>query len=188
LYLAQTVYFMSEENYNAQKVEYNRTIQATVAASMGGVTSDRVTDIVVGAATSISPRRTGVRGGGGVASHAGPTVDQCSLKYTVRVTDPVLTFDVLRDQLASAAATGQMDNDLRHYATVYGAANLNNGTFAEPQVSNAAVMRGASSQLTGAQIAGLVVGIVLCIALLITLVVFVLHVKKGPQPRQEPQV
>jgi len=177
---------MSEDNYNAQKVEYNRTIQATVAASMDGVTPDRVTDIVVG--PTISSRSTGVRGRGGVSSHSGTAVDQCSLKYTVRVTDPVLTFDVLRDQLASAAATGQMDNDLRHYATVYGAANLNNGTFAEPQVSNTAVMRAGSGQLTGAQIAGLVVGIVLCIALLITLVVFVLHVKKGPQPREEPQV
>jgi len=184
---------MTEENYNAQKIEYNRTIQATVAASMDGVTPDRVTDIVVGAA-STSSRSTGVRGGrdsggGGVSSHAGPAVDQCSLKYTVRVTDPMLTFDALRDQLFSAAATGKMDSDLHHYAAMHGAANLNNGTFAEPHVSNAAVMRGASGQLTGAQIAGLVIGVVLCVALLATLVMFVLYQKRSTQSAaSEPQV
>lgn len=169
---------MSEANYNAQKVEYNRTIQATVAASMDGVTPDRVTDIVVGAA-SASTRSNGVRGSANLRQIN--AVDQCSLKYSVRVNDPVLTFEALRDQLSSAAAAGQMDTDLRHYASVFGAANLNNGTFAAPQVTNAAVMRPNSEKLTGAEIAGLVIGVVLFVALLATLVMFVVHTKKASE-------
>ena len=173
---------MEYDNYVAQQVQYNLTIQNTVAASMQGVTPDRVTDIVVGR-NALAARS---RSAGGVSAHAGTiATDQiCDLKYTVKVYDPVLTVEALRTQLVEAASTGQMDNDLRSYATIMGVANLVNGTFSAPLVVNAVPQRAASSQLTGAMIAGLVIGVILFIAMLIILIVFIVRVRDSEEVKQ----
>lgn len=161
---------MEYDNYVAQKVLYNMTIQNTVAAAMDGVTPDRVTNIEVGRSALVGARSA-------VSSHAGviATNQICDLKYTVKVYDPVLTVDALRTQLVQAATSGQMDNDLRSNALSMGITELVNGTFSAPLLVNALPQRAASSQLTGAMIAGLVIGVILCLALIATLIFFVVR-------------
>ena len=165
---------MTYDNYVAQQVQYNLTIQNTVAASMDGVTPDRVTNIVVGqvpAARAASRLQS--------AASAAVTDQQVNLKYTVKVYDPVLTVEGLRNQLVRNAASGAMDADLHHYAMTMGVTNLVNGTFSAPLVTSPAVARVASSQLTGAMIAGLVIGVILFLGLLIVLVLFIVKRSDG---------
>mmetsp|Transcript_25901 Transcript_25901/g.44469 ORF Transcript_25901/g.44469 Transcript_25901/m.44469 type:complete len:88 (+) Transcript_25901:266-529(+) len=59
-----------------------------------------------------------------------------------------------------------MDTSFRFYATVFNA-SFNNGSFAEPLVTNAAVQRASSERLTGVMIALVVVGVLLGLALLV---------------------
>jgi len=154
---------MTVESYNAQRATYNLTIQSTVAASMAGVSPEKVTNIVVGAAADVPVRVGSFRGS--PTAHAGGAVAQsCSIAYTVTVNDPLLTFEALRDQLVESAASGQMDAHLHHYADVFGVSGLVNGTFTAPQVTNAAP-HVPSEQMTGAQIAGIVVGAVMGVVL-----------------------
>lgn len=152
---------MEYDKYVAQQLEYNMTIQNTVAASMDGVTPEHVTDIEVGRSSLASARAAVGPIAGGIAT------DQiCDLKYTVVVYDPALTVDALRTQLIDAAVTGQMDNDLRSYAQSMGLTDLVNATFSAPLLVSALPQRGASTQMTGVMIACLVIGVVLLLALL----------------------
>ena len=184
---------MTKANYDAQKAEYNRTIQYTVAASMDGVTPDRVTDIDVQLSTSArtSSRTSGqgsVRGASGVESHAGAVNDACALSYKVKVYDPLLSYEDIRAQIVEAASSGRMDEDLHFFAAQFNATQLHNGTFSLPQVSNGLPQRATSSQLTGAQIAGLVIGVLLFVALLVVLCVFATREKNAwvPPPQNVP--
>lgn len=155
LAVEQTVYFMAADEYFAQQVAYNTTIQNTVAASMEGVVPERVTDIFVEEIPEGSER-----------SYA--AVKTCFLAYKVTVHDPLLSYEVLREQLMQAAATGKMDNDLRHYAEMFGLPELANGTFSVPLIANTVSQRSAKKKLTGAQIACLIIGIFMFFALLAT--------------------
>jgi hypothetical protein len=166
------VYFMSAEEYFAQQAAYNLTIQHTVAASMEGVEPGQVTPIVVKAIASPSARS--MRAQISATTTAAVVVKTCSLAYKVTVYDPVKPIEELKRQLVHAAATGKMDEDLRHYAAVFGATQLENGTFTEPLFTDTAVQRSASEKLTGAQIACLIIGIFLFLALLVTCVLFVM--------------
>lgn len=182
----QIVYFMTYDNYNAQKAEYNRTIQYTVAASKDGVTPDRVTDIDVQLA-HVSARQQ--QGQGHVRGHAGTSAnDVCALRYTVKVYDPLVPYDTLRAQIIDAASTGRMDVSLHHYAAMFNASNLNNGTFSLPQVASGDPVRASSSQLTGAEIAGLVIGIIMFVAMVATLVLFVMRNRKRNEQPEEDSV
>lgn len=141
---------MTVDTYMTQKAQYNRTIQHTVAAAMDGVTPDRVTDILV---SSSSSTRAGKEGGASQEPepHAGGAGGSaCSLRYTVRVFDPLLSLQALRTQLAAVAASGKMADDLQHFAGQFGASSIQNGTFSAPQVTNAAAGGGEDEgALTG---------------------------------------
>jgi hypothetical protein len=169
---------MTLDNYNAQKAAYNLTIQHTVADAMDGVTPERVTNILV------TPTATGSAHRGLFSiSTAAASVEAVFLAYTVEVHDPTLSFDELKAQLIEAASSGAMDEDLHNYAAVYGAENLANGTFSAPTVQQVRAQRSSSSKLTGAQITGLVIGIVLCLVLLATAVAFCLAARKRNDER-----
>ena len=133
-----------------------------MADAVDGATPERVTDIVVeeeeedGGRTSV---RTGVR--------RSATARPVLLKYKVTVTDPLYTAAQLRAELVQAAQEGKMDVNLRFYAAQFGAAGLNNATLAVPQVTNAAEQRDSSEQLTGVEIALLVIGVVMAMCLVV---------------------
>ena len=146
---------MAADQYFAQQAAYNTTIQNTVAASMEGVVPDRVTDIFVEEIPEGSER-----------SYA--AVKTCFLAYKVTVHDPLLSYEVLREQLMQAAATGEMDDDLHHYAEMFGLPELANVTFSVPLIANTVSQRSAKKMLTGAQIACLIIGIFMFFALLAT--------------------
>lgn len=151
---------MTKAEYDAQKAAYNLTVQYTVSEAVPGATPERVTDIVV------EEEEEEGRISASVAP-AAASVPSVFLKYKITVFDPVLTVEKLRTQLVQAAQEGKMDADLRVYAAQFGATGLDNCTFALPQVTSAAMQRDASAQLTGVQIALLVIGVFVGIALII---------------------
>ncbi len=69
-----------------------------------------------------------------------------------------------------------MDANLQVMVAIFGLTNLANGTFFMPLLSTAGEGHTSSSQLTGVQIAGLVIGVVLFVTLLIVLVQFAVAV------------
>lgn len=109
-----------------------------------------------------------------LASRLRPAVtgDACFLTNKVTVKDPVLTFQALKTQLDEAVAQNTMDEHLHYFAAVFGATKLENATFVFSQVQNVREGRAASSQLTGAQIAGVVIGVLFAIALFVVAVCF----------------
>jgi hypothetical protein len=156
---------MAAEDYFAQQVAYNLTIQHTVAASMDGVTPDQVTDIIVTATEAIEAQRRPRR-------LTAADVDACFLSYTVSVHDPLLSFEELREQVIEAATSGAMDESLRMYAAEFGAENLANGTFSAPRVRNAADTDDESNLPTDAATTAMVICIIVGVCLIVALALY----------------
>jgi hypothetical protein len=153
LMFLQTVSGVAAADYDDAQAAYNLTIQHTLAASMDGVSPDAVTDIVVTDAARSAVQRD--EHPPALASAA----DSCRLSYTITVHDPLLTYDVLRDQLIEAASSGAMDENLHKYATEFGADDLADCTCGTPEVRNAADKeRSDKNKLRAGGIAGLVIG------------------------------
>ncbi len=140
------MYFINKADYDAQKVQCNLTIQHTVATELDGVVPDRVTDIVV--EEEEEERRGNMRA---------PRPNPVSLKYKVRVFDPVLSAEVLTAQLIAKVKSGDMDHTFRAFAVMFNATRLENCTFAEPRISVLNEARHGDPATPG-EIAGVVVG------------------------------
>ena len=153
---------MTVANYNAQKVLYNLTLQHTIASTLDGVIPERVTNIVVAAAAV-------TRQSGKLRALAGPVTeaDAVSLKYTVTVRDPLMHLSTLKEQLETAVASKAMDENLRTTATEFGVLNLVNGTFSAPLVTNPNASSDDSNKLSTGAIAGIIIGGILVLALII---------------------
>jgi len=145
----QEVYFIKKADYDMQKVQCNLTIQHAVANALDGVVPQRVADIVV--EEEEEERRGNMRA---LATTLTPRV---LLKYKVTVYDPVLSAEVLSQQLITKVKSGDMDNTFRAFAVMFNASSLQNGTFAEPKIT---VLNEAynGDPATSGEIAGLVVG------------------------------
>ena len=89
-----------------------------------------------------------------------------TVTYKLKVYDATHTVEKLRNKLMQSTADGTMDTNFRHYAVMFNVTSMNNGSFAEPLVTSAAVQRDSSEQLTGVMIALVVVGVLLGLALL----------------------
>ena len=154
----QDVYFINKADYDAQKVQCNLTIQQTVADAVDGVIPERVTDIVV--EEEEEGRRRNMRA---LATTVLPP--PVSLKYKVTVFDPVLSAEVLINQLVSKVKSGDMDQAFHAFAVIFNATGLENCTFAEPRVT---VLNEAynGDPATSSEIAGIVVGSFLFLVLL----------------------
>lgn len=175
---------MTTADFDAQKAACNSTIQHTIADIVDGVTPERVTDIVI---------EEEEEEGGRIAHHQGvPTaanvapVTSVRLKYKITVNDPFLTMIALRAQLVQAALDGTMDARLRVNAAQFGATSLNNGTFAVPQVTNAAVQRDSSEKLTGVMIALLVIGVILALVVFVVTYLYA-HREKPARAIAQPK-
>ena len=173
---------MTKADYDAQQAVANRTIQYTVADTIDlpGVVPERVTDIIV--------EEEEEEEGGRISSRADIfAVSPVLLKYKIAVFDPTLNVELLRSGLMKAAQEGKMDMSLRFYAAQFGASSLRNGTFGEPQVTSVAAQGSDSSELfTGVQIALVVIGVCVGLALLAAMVWFALsHKQKQALPLPE---
>lgn len=177
-YFLQNLNNVTAADCNAQQAACNQTIQHTVADSTNGVVPDRVTDIVVEEEEEEEGR---IAYHNGVAVYATST-KSARLKYKITVFDPELTVEKLRSRLTQAARDGSMNAGFRKYAAQFGATRLMNATLALPRVTNAAVQRDTSAQLTGVQVALLVIGVVVALAVMVTLVV-VLNKKQTQSAR-----
>ena len=141
---------MTMEAYQTQKVQCNLTIQHTVAASMNGVMPERVTEIEVKEASGSKS--------GNMRALATPSIPlPVLLKYKVTVYDPVLSAEVLTQQLIAKVQSGEMDNAFRTFAVMFNATRLENGTFTEPSVT---VLNKVDHEdaITNGELAGVVIG------------------------------
>jgi hypothetical protein len=96
-----------------------------------GVSPNQVNGINLG--SFITGQGHGAIRGYAILSRA--TVEECLLQYSVTLPEPLLSFELLREQLVDAAASGTMEQQLRHFASVYGAAGLLNSTVGPPRVA-----------------------------------------------------
>lgn len=172
---AQRIYGITAAEYLTHKTVCNLTIQHTVASVMG-VVPQQVAGIVIVEEMDEPVKASELRS----AAHtsAARTVSSCSLSYKVTADEPYVLFEVLKERLMDAVATGQMEKSLSHYAAVFNVSQLANSTFGIPLVTNAATERPAQKRLTGPQIAGLVLGCFLFFALLATFVLFLQQQKQ----------
>eukprot|EP01034_Spumella_vulgaris_P012553 gene12553-15979_t len=141
---------MTMDAYTAQKVQCNLTIQHTVAASLEGVLPERVTEIEV-------EETEAARFGNMRALATSVIPPPVSLKYKVTVFDPVLSAEVLTEQLITKVKSGDMDQAFRAFAVMFNATRLENGTFTEPKIT---VLNEAynGDPATSGEIAGIVLG------------------------------
>lgn len=143
---------------------------------MTGITPDRVTNIVV--VEEVEEEEEGRVG----ASFYATAANSIRLKYKVTVFDPLVTVQSMRAQMVQAVQEGRMNAALRTYAAQFGATGLNNATFGEPQITSAAVQRGSTSQLTGVQIALLVIGVVMSVVIGAAVWIGVHQQRASPSP------
>jgi len=146
------VYFINKADYDAQKVQCNLTIQHTVANELDGVVPDRVTDIGV-----VEEEEEERRGNMRALAAASGSLLPVSLRYKVTVFDPVLSAEVLTQQLIAKVKSGDMDQTFRAFAVMFNATRLENCTFAEPKIT---VLNEAyhGDPANSGEIAGVVVG------------------------------
>ena len=144
---------MTTDAYTAQKVQCNLTIQHTVADAVDGVIPERVTDIMV--EEEEEGRRRNMRSITEAAAVASRYF--VSLKYKVRVFDPLLSAEILTAQLITKVKSGDVDVAFRAFAMQFNATRLENCTFAVPRIT---VLNEAynGDPITSDEIAGVVVG------------------------------
>lgn len=150
--------------YSAQQTAYNLTIQHTVADVVNGATPERVTDIIIEEEEEEEGGR--IDAWQFFSSIKTRNVGSARLKYSITVTDPLYTSEILRLELEQAAQDGRMDASLRHFASQFGATGLNNVTFGVPLVTSENSEKGGNStSLKAWQIALIAAGggvLVLC--------------------------
>ena len=142
--------------YDAQQTAYNLTIQHTVADVVNGATPERVTDIVIEEEEEEEGGRIGALPF--FSSIKTRNVGSARLKYSITVTDPLYTTEILRLELEQAAQDGRMDASLRHFASQFGATGLNNVTFGVPRVTSENSDKGGNTSLKVWQIALIAAG------------------------------
>jgi len=176
---------INKADYDAQKAACNLTIQHTVANANNdlNIVPIRVMEIVLEEEEE-EGGRSSFRNGRVFSALAASSV---LLKYKIIVKDPLLTVETLRAGLMEASSSGRMDRDLHFFTTQFGATVLANVTLSLPQVTNAAVPRDSSSQLTGVMIALLVIGIVMALGVLGTMAVWFGLLSLPRKPTSVPQ-
>lgn len=149
---------MNKADYDAQKAQCNLTIQHAVAATVPGGTPERVTDIVV--EEEEEERKGNMR-----AFAASGPLRPVSLKYKVTVFDPLLSAEVITQQLIDKARSGDLANAFRSFALVFNATSMQNCTLSEPKIT---VLNEAhyNDPANRGEIAGIVVGGFLFVAIL----------------------
>mmetsp|Transcript_20320 Transcript_20320/g.34010 ORF Transcript_20320/g.34010 Transcript_20320/m.34010 type:complete len:335 (+) Transcript_20320:71-1075(+) len=163
---------LTEAEYQQDLVANNQSVQEAVSSVMNETSPSDITNIET---EDISDRRLRSNGRK-LASSA------VRLTYLVFVRDDAVTYDSLTNQLKVGTEDGSLDAALKFFAQANGATQLValNATFGEPTTENSFSEGDASDDLTGAQIAGLLVGIFLLIALIALIVMFATSSPESP--------
>ena len=176
----QALLNVTKAEYDEHLAASNLTIQHTVADAVDGLIPERVTDIVVE-----EEEEEGGRSWPNSNMRHSQVVYLASMRsimirYKITLKDPTLAIETVRAKLQQAAREGVMDSALRIYAARFGATNfLQRESFGEPQVTATTVDRTSSRELTGVQVALLVVGILLGLVALALMLYFVHHQVHG---------
>lgn len=156
----QTINGVSPSDYIANKAVMDSVFQVAIAGTMTGVDPSDIVDLGL---DDSQGRRLAAS-------------DQMRLKYTVLAHIDGATYDSLVAQLV-AASEGTLLNDLIvQYATEQNVPLLVDATVEPPETTNLLAPRGSSELLTGPQIAGLIIGIFMCLGLIAVVVAFIRHV------------
>lgn len=160
---------MSAAEYNANAAAYTPVFKTALAVAMSIDSSDIVEIVVTATQDVIQGRRLA----------AGSS---CYMKYRVVLHDSSKSFTSLTALLKVAFTPVA---GVTPFAALLDAAATSNSvalpavTIAAPKVVNNRDHREASSQLTGTQIAGLVIGIVMCVGLIAVLAFFIASQKSA---------
>lgn len=160
--MRQTLSGVSPEDYLANKAAVDLTLQNAIAATMTGVQPEDITDIGIDESESGGRRLAG---------------GEVHLRYMVITHVDGATYDSLIAQLTAASETSALNDLIQEFADEFGVPVLADATVSEPETTNLLADRGTSELLTGTQIAGLIIGIFLCLGLIATVVFFILNVR-----------
>jgi hypothetical protein len=100
-------------------------------------------------------------------------VETTILTYQVASHDPHMTFELLKAMILEAYESGQLEKVINHYAEFFDAPVLRNVTMTPPKVNEpqASIDTGSdNSNLSGGEIAGIVIGIALFLVLCVLIV------------------
>lgn len=161
---------MTPEQYISNRAACNITIQQAVSSVMEKTSPNDIQDIVVSG--------TGSRTNRGLQSSASTRV-----RFTVRAYITGATYESLSTQLAQAAVTGALTSQVQLFAAQNSVPVLQNVTVLAITTDNELVGRESSEKLTGTMIAGLVIGIIMCLGIIAVIVYFFfshLFVSAGP--------
>jgi len=183
----QTVAGLSLEQFNADIDTNTAILKESVAKTMPGVLPSNIKNFEVTAGPTTSAialflRRTAAR------ALAGSSI---ILKYDV-VVSSTQTSEQLQTQLKNAVSDGSFDNFMQTAATEQGATNLQSATSdaIETETIDPADNTDTSSAkdtLSGAAIAGIVIGIFPALVFLFVLVAFFMGWFSGSTPVEEPE-
>lgn len=158
LFLKQVLQGFSPEQYESNKKACNETIQEAASSVMPGTSKNDIQDIIV--------TGTGTRTNRGLAGSSS------NVKFTVRTFLTGATYQSLSSKLAEAAVTGTFTAQVQYFATQLNVPVLQNVTVDTLTTENELVGREGSEKLTGTMVAGLVIGIILCLGFLALVVYF----------------
>lgn len=155
-------------DYTSNKALYTSTLQAGISESIG-VSPSSIVYVSISEPSDV--------GGGRKLQGGGSTVE---LSYSVKVNSVTQTFEALSHAVEVAVGDGSMQADINHAADISGAEALQTATLdTSVHIQDRTIPRGDSVLLTGTQIAGLIIGIFLCLALIAVVVFFALQTSKA---------
>lgn len=165
-------------DFTSQKALYTSTLQAGIGQSIG-VSPSSIVYVSISQPTDMGGGDGGDSGEGGEERKLqGSSTVQ--LSYSVKVNSMSQTYETLSHAVEVAVGDGTMQADINHAADLSGAEALQTATLdTNVEIQDKTIPRGESVLLTGTQIAGLIIGIFLCLALIAVVVFFALQTSKA---------
>ena len=165
------------KEFKDNKASFTETVQLAVAETLSGVT----TSATVTGVNFVNQIVAGAGGDDGDDNGGGDDVGRrlsstLTMQYIVQILDTTDAITVFTNVLQTAANDGTFENNLHNAATTTGANQMSNiavdtNSF---QSSNMMTKRGDSKRLTGTQITGLIIGVFMFLAVLGTLIAFIM--------------
>jgi hypothetical protein len=151
---------VTSDEFAANKEEFTTILQQGIAASMTGVSSDEIYEVLISTIVSDDD-----------SSEEGRRLSSMTvLSYDVRLWSSTSTTEDFITELTTASNNGDLQNNI---VAAAGTTTLTNLVISSFSANDRLFKRGSSEKLTGTQIAGLVIGIVLFLVLFAFVVSFI---------------
>jgi hypothetical protein len=167
---------ISLNTYNADEPTNKMTLQQAIAGSMMGVLYTEIINFKATSASTSSATAALHSLRQHLRLHALTDSNAIQISYTVS-TSSVLSTQQLEAQLSDSVSTGNFNTLMQAYATAVGATALETAT--SDSITITTDNHSSSDKLTTAELVGVIVGSVACVAILIALACCLLRPKKG---------